>query len=59
MLAVGFILLVGAAPAGRNRVGLSARIGRHRLGPGKYRLAVTPELKGNFGTTVDASFKVV
>jgi len=45
--------------AGRNRVGLSAGVGRKRLGTGKYLLAATPQLQGNLGTTVGTAFKVV
>jgi hypothetical protein len=43
---------------GRNRVSLSTRVGRRRLGAGKYLLEVTPVLRGNVGATVSAAFRV-
>jgi hypothetical protein len=45
--------------AGRNRLRLSAHVGRSKLGPGKYLLDATPQSHGNFGATVSAPFKVV
>ncbi|MBV8429868.1 MAG: hypothetical protein JO244_01810, partial [Solirubrobacterales bacterium] len=44
--------------AGRNQVGLSARVGGRRLAPGKYLLVVTPVLRRTVGSPVSAAFRV-
>jgi hypothetical protein len=45
--------------AGRNHFKFTGRVGRHRLRPGRYRLAATPRANGLTGKTVVRSFRVV
>lgn len=49
-----------AAPAGRNSVAFSGRIGRRRLSPGRYRLTITAkDAAGNVSKPTSVGFRIV
>jgi hypothetical protein len=45
--------------AGNVKVHFTGRVGGHKLKPGRYTLALTPQASGKTGRTVKLSFRVV